>query len=783
MTKNYLLVSTAVVFGAAWAGAAAAQSPAPAADTGAGQIETVVITAEKRSERLVDAPVSVSVVSTDQITKANATDISDLNNLVPSVQLNGTFNGRVPYGMRGVSSDSNEQTVGIASGVAIMIDGVPVPSDSYDANQLQDIQRVEVLKGPQATLGGRTASAGEINIVTRGPSETLTGSFSATGTDRAGWNVNGFLAGPITDKVQYSLSAYNDHSIFPVTNTHTGQRSYQDSYGVRGKLHVEVNSDFDFTLAGHYADSQSHGGNFVYIYTTPGATLLFPGSPLTQAVLLPGITPSWTNLKYNSSVPNAGAHNIDTDVSLEFNYQLGDLTFSSTTAYQYERQSMVQDLFALASIDTPAGWGPPPCDVAGPQYFFQYLTHCTAPYFGDTQMIHEGVRQISEEAKLVSPADRPFSWLIGFFYSDTTVDELYNRPFVGAWVDLRVKPDTATYDVYGRATWKFHPGWALVAGLRFNDDELSYTYDQTHYVYSGVDQGAAYSSGSNSSMAVVGDISLQHHFSRNSMAYLTYARGYAPKVYNTSQPLIPGDAVYDHLTPVAQTSINNFELGSKGTYLNNSLSLNASAFYTLYDNYQIQTYAQGGGTLPLLVLLNGGAETKGLELDTIYKPTNELTLSLNAAYIDATFTKYPNAPCYPTNDVTACSGTFDAKGKTLPNSPKFKLNLGAQDTVPLDWFDLTLNGSYSYRTSAQMLPDQNPRAIQGAFGILNLGVTARSKSGMYALTLFVNNVTDHRYYVDVEDFWGGPWGNNNTLIAQPAKDASRYVGVRLSVDF
>src|ERR1700722_15226918 len=129
-----------------------------------GQLEEILITAQKRTEKLEDVPVAASVVSADVLAQQNVSDISDVNKLVPSVQLNGTINGRVPMGIRGISSVSNEGTVGLSSGVAIQVDGVPVPSDSYDGNDIMDVQSVEVLKGPQATLGGRTAASGRITL-------------------------------------------------------------------------------------------------------------------------------------------------------------------------------------------------------------------------------------------------------------------------------------------------------------------------------------------------------------------------------------------------------------------------------------------------------------------------------------------------------------------------------------------------------------------------------------------------------------------------------------------
>src|SRR5271163_1061804 len=185
------------------AGANNAESPAPGTE-----LVEIVITAQKRSEKLMDVPVAAQVVSTQTLANANIADLSDLNNLVPSVQLNGTINGRVPTGIRGISSVSNEQTVGISSGVAISIDGVPVPSDSFDANNVAGVQSVEVLLGPQSTLGGRTAAAGLINFTTRGPTATLQGTATTTVTDDGEYRFEGFLSGPIVDRVEGSLSAY-----------------------------------------------------------------------------------------------------------------------------------------------------------------------------------------------------------------------------------------------------------------------------------------------------------------------------------------------------------------------------------------------------------------------------------------------------------------------------------------------------------------------------------------------------------------------------------------------
>ena len=795
--RNAILISCAAALPSVAFGQTGAASGASS-----GALEEIVITAQKRTEKLQDVPVAASVVSTESLVRANAGDITDLNNLVPSVNLNASINGRVPLGIRGISSNANEATVGLASGVAIMIDGIPVPSDSYNGNQLDDVAQVEVLKGPQSTLGGRTATAGVINLVTRGPSEQFTGTVSGTATNDHEYRGNIFVSGPISDAVEYSVSAYANTRDYPITNNLTGEKTTQKTDGVRGKLLIKVSDDFDIRLMGHYAEAKSQGSNFVYTYITPGASLLFgtgvngfppPVQPtVSQATLLPGITPSWTNLNYNSPVTNSGADVKDTDGSLILEYRVGGNTLTSTTGYQHETQTNIQDLFVLGTYFSNE-------IAASFTNFFLNILHLPgvppgtpaswAPFpNSQTQLVD--VKQLSEEIKLTSPVEQDISYVAGVFYSDTKVDLNEQRTFTPAAVNYDVTPDTKTYDIYGRVTWKLASDTSLITGLRYNADRLSYSENQII----NVPYTAHASSGSDNSDALVGDISLKHDLGRNTMIYATYSRGYAPKVYNTALALKDNNPT----TPVGQEKVNSFEIGTKGFYLDHRLSFNLAIFDTIYDDYQIQSYsALPGAVAPPLILTNAGkAETRGVEADLAYAATTNTVVSLSGAYINAEFKNYPNAPCWggpqqqtsgcnlDPNDPTHTQYVQNVDGDPLPNSPKFKGVLGVDQRIPLSTvpFDVALGGTYTYRTSAQMLPDQNPQGVQPAYGILNLNAGIKSKNGKYSATLFANNVTNKVYYGDVEDFWTGPWGSN-AVVGQPARDAQRYFGLRFRADF
>ena len=748
------------------------------------RLDEVLVTAQKRSERLEDIPVAARVVSSQALAAANVADLSDLNNLVPSVQFNGTINGRVPTGIRGISTVSSEGTVGISSGVAVMIDGVPVPSDSFDANNVMGIQSIEVLLGPQSTLGGRTAAAGVINLTTRGPTDVPQGFANATATTDREYRLEGFLSGPLSNRVDGSLDVYRRTTPYPITNLTLNQTTTEDIYGARAKLKFAITDDLDLTLMGHDENTVGTGFNFTYIYITPGNTFLFYGSPFTQAVMLPGINLSWRNLDYTSPVTTAGSTYRDTDYSAIVNYRLpGGYTLTSTTAYTQENQHEVQDLFAVN------------------EYYWTVLTGTNV--FNNTQQQFTTVQQTSEEVKILSPVDPTFSWLSGFFYSDTTVDEHGLRNFPAAPVDSYVVPTTATYDLYARSTLKVAPSTSLITGLRFNHDVISYRIDQL------APPPAYHSTGSATNNTLVGDIAFKQQLTGDAMSYVSYSRGYSPAAYNTSANLTSNAS----LVPVSRENIDSFEIGIKGSYLDRRVILNADVFDTIYRDYQIQSYSYAPGVLspPLTLASAGRAETRGLEVLAEWSATPTTRLTFNGAYIDAKFTDYASAPCYgtqPTIPITQLNGQppqglcgqltvagiptgspyQNVSGDTMPNAPKFKGILSLEQRLPLanHPYQWVFEANYVYRTSAQMLPDQNPYSIQAGFGLLNLSAAIRSDDGRYSATLFVKNVTNHVYYTDVEDFFSGLWTGSPThtgvaVIGEPARDAERYAGIRFSV--
>ena len=185
----------------------------------------------------------------------------------------------------------------------MLVDGVPIPSDSMGINhEFGDIQRIEILKGPQSTLGGRAASAGVINIVTRAPRDTFGGTVTLLASEDGEYGANGFISGPLSDTVKFSLFGNTLQKEYPAVHTITGKNSESESTSARAKLLFEPNEDLSVQLTGHFSDYESSGGNFTFQYMTGSG--VFPFIPYPSDQPMPP-TPQRCSLDSSRNIPNS----------------------------------------------------------------------------------------------------------------------------------------------------------------------------------------------------------------------------------------------------------------------------------------------------------------------------------------------------------------------------------------------------------------------------------------------------------------------------------------------
>jgi iron complex outermembrane receptor protein len=747
------------------AAASAQDGQAPAAES-PGQIQEVIVTAQKRKENLREAAVSAAVVTSESLVKSGVQTLDDVGKVVPSlVAAPSGGNLRSGFTMRGIST--SVVTVGAPSGTAVMIDGVTLAPESMAAKQLTDIQNLEVLRGPQATLGGRTASSGVVNIVTRMPEDTFSGRVGATVTDDGQRRVEGFVTGPVADKLKFSLSGYDGKTRYPTRNINTGKNDSETAKGVRAKLMFTPIDALDVTLTVSRSDMDNHGTFQSYILVDP--TARYRGFIPYRTALPEGINVSRNNFDY-AVRSNPGTTAVDKLYSVVANYKVNGWTFSSITARQKEDRDLLADVHNQNS-----DWA-------------ALLTN--GRYSWDmTQRSVLDVTTTSQEFKVISPQLGIVDLLAGAYYGhdDTGFDFVrtsFGIPAGPTPFSVFRVADTTTKALYGRATWTLTPDATLVTGLRVNRDEIGYTYN-LRYNTTPASASVPFSrSDSASQNTTVGDVALRYKLSPNVMSYASFARGYKPAIWNLDGAV----TATNDFRPVNRENVTAYELGLKGVFLNRRLTLNAALFNTVYKDFQVQTFDPISPSSTFALSNAGKASTRGLELDGRAVLPADFRLNASLAFVDAKFDDYAAATCYTAQTVAqgclrSASGTSyqSLSGTRLPNAPRWKANIGLDKTIPFDSlpFDLTLNSNYTFQTKVNFDPNGNPIAVQGAYGILNLSATLVERAGHYDVALFANNALNRGYISGITD-QGSRWGNLAALTAWRSRDAQRYIGLRLN---
>ncbi|MET3762290.1 TonB-dependent receptor [Sphingomonas sp. UYEF23] len=745
-------------------------TPTPiATDDGTG-VADIVVTAQKRSERLQDVPVAVSSISGDSLKAANLTNITDIRFLAPSVQFAESNNVRGEgFAVRGVGTfafaDGTEQSV------SVVVDGVVLGRPGMGTGDLSDIAQVDVLRGPQGMLFGKGGSAGVVSITTRNPTQ----SFSAEGRLSYGTDnetkLNAILNAPITDKLALRVNGYLNRRDGFINNVFTKQTLAGVSEGgFRGKLLYEPNADLSVLVAGDWARHTSACCQSVIIGTVGAA----PNNYVVSRLAVYGIVPSYDNNQ--TDVGGAVYENMTQwGGSLEINKSFGRYTLTSISAY---RRWVLHDNTDTGFTDTPV-----------------------FPVNG----ADERQQQLTQELRLASPKGGLIDYVTGLYYFNQNLKAAYPQqgqlafPAATTVFSRKAQPDiqTLNYAAFGQANIHVTPTLTLIAGGRYTHDDLTLVnYNRT--LVSSTDApfpGAAplsFNKDNYPSNRKANNFSFklgaQYKVTPDVMAYATYARGYkGPGIglvsgYQLGQPLFSNPEIP-----------SNYEVGLKTSWLNRKLIFNVDLFTTDIKDFQTQVatpFIFNGTNLAILQIANAGkVRTRGVEMDFSARPTSRLTITGNAAYIEAKFADFPNGTCnYPTQPgcflSTTIPGTttvvpatrfFNNTGLILPNSPKFSYALTASYDLPLSTTTTGfLRTNYNYRSSVNFSANGDPLSAQRGYGIAGGQIGVRSSDGRWSAAVFARNVFDKHFVASIGN--GGSYQN-----AQLTSAAIRTIGVILDV--
>lgn len=719
--KNTTLLScvAATAFAAT---SAHAQTAEPAvAQVDKASVQDIIVTAQRRDERLQDVPVAVSVVQGESLKALGIESVLDLNLAAPSLNTSNS-NSYFTSNIRGIGSGA--YAAGSESQSALYIDGVYIAAPIASELSLTNIQSIEVLKGPQGTLFGRNATAGLVHVITRPPSDTPTGSFNVSYGNYGILMGDGYISGALAEGLSADLavSGTTQGEGFG-RNRVTGTDTYKIEHDVivRSKIAWKPGADTKVTLAGSFWDGASSRGGVV---NWPGKLSGFvvgrvgPDLGYDADVNDPYLSTGWT-----------------ASGSLRIDHDFGPVALSSISAYRKGISTLSEDLdFA-------------PQDQA---HLFQ----------------EQSDRQISQELQLSSSNSGPLKWTAGVYYFNLKsvyqpiIVDFANQPGVGAKITINSAQTAESVAGYGQATYEVAAGTNITLGGRYTveDRKESDAFQSVEIPAIGLTIPQSFPSQSVEAKKFTYRISVDHRFSEEVMAYASFNTGFKSGGYNSNGP---GAAPYE------PESLKAYEVGFKTDLLDRRLRINLAGFYYDYTNIQVQRISQ----FSLIVVNGAAAKVYGLDADFTAVLADGFTLTGGFNLIDPKFKQFPNCPTSsPAGGVPLAPGSCD--NKQLPFAAKFSGNVAANYIADVQGGELTASANLYYNSGYFFESDNQLK--QPRFAKLGASLSWRSESGI-KVGVFGRNLTNRRTAT-----FGATQAGGNAVIAYA--DPRTY-GVTLGFDF
>ncbi len=697
---------------------AAAAEPNAAAINGA--LDEVVVTAQRRSERLQDVPISVAAFSTKDLESAGVVSTADLPVLTPGLVF-GYQDGLAQPFLRGVGTVAAGP--GIENPIAVYVDNVYYGAAIGDILSLSNVNQVEVDKGPQGTLFGRNATGGLIQILTKDPSQTFGGSVAATYGNYATAGTDIYVTGGVTPQLAADLMAHFMHQ--------------GDGYGENLLTGDPVAKTQDLSLRNKWLLDTEEGAQFRLILDY-AVTHYIP-----NYTLAPGTTPL-----------GPPSHPVPSQDIVGIYQPFGD-THSGGASFQVRDDVGFAQLVSISAYRRA---------VAVSQSSAQLTSD---PDFSISTIVGERNSQISQEFQLLSLPNSSINWATGtYLYADNAgfsppvnVTGALAAPF--SYVDIYDIQKAYSAAFYGQATVTITTDTELTVGARYTVERRDFRGVQTvgipGYGSEAVDDAehALYKT-------PTWRVALDHHFTPDLMGYVSYNRGFKSGGFNDD--LVPTVAFKPE-------TLDAYELGGKSTLLDGRVSVDTAAFLYNYKNIQAIEYGSNG----LEFIYNAAsARLYGIDLAGKVKLFQYLTLTPAVELLNTEYTSFPNAA-----DSTPLPGggtaytTASAKGHELPLAPKVTYSLSADYLVPCGVYgDVTVSATYAYDDGFFGEPDN--RLHQPAYHVLDSQIAWKSYSGVYSVRLWGKNLTNAEYTTSI-----GSQPNGDFAVFAPP----RTYGVTVSTSF
>ncbi|WP_216635601.1 TonB-dependent receptor [Croceicoccus bisphenolivorans] len=679
----------------------AQQSAAETATDGDQGIADIVVTAQRREERLQNVPIAVTALNSAQLSNSGIATTQDLTTVTPSLTI-GQNGGNVRPRLRGVGASFGGP--GLENSIATYVDGVYIAAAPAGLFSLAGVERVEVLKGPQGTLFGRNATGGLIQVVTKKPSETFGGTASINYGNYDTFGGDMYMTGPLASGLSMDVAAHG---------------SFQgDGFGRNRFLNIDANrTDKDISVRSQLmfrgnATDVRLAGDFSQI---KGSQYEFRVSPFDMPALGPAL-PNQGTWDSNGNVPFI-SNTKSYGTSLTVNHELSFADLVSITAW---RKS---DLYVQVDGDT-------------------------TPNENLSVFNTQNERQFTQELQLVSRPESPVSWLLGGYFFDGKSryepsivkfgPALQDPEFPLALQRTFSMQGTRSYAVFGQATMPLGELTRLTAGLRYTSERKSFDAtqvgilaDDTEVPFGTRDDHVKYKK-------LTWRLSLDHRFTPDVMAYASINRGFKSGGFN------PGGGIAD--APFDPEQLDAYEIGLKADLFDRKVRFNPSLFYYDYQDLQITTFTPLG----LPIFINGpSAKIYGLDLDFTVQPSSAFTVRGGLTVLHDRFGDFPDAPFHISNSPAPGNTlVFDnARGNRIPYTADWATTIAADYQIPTSFGKVMFSATYNHSDGYYAEVDNLRR--QSAYDIVNGSVRIESDKGPYA-SVWARNLLNESVLLQVQ---------------------------------
>lgn len=693
-------------------------------------LEEIVVTAQKRTESLQDVPISVSAVDGDKIAEAGIENLQDLSAYVPNLKV--VEGGLVPQMfIRGIGSGGNQ---GFEQSVATYADGVYYGRSLQSRSAFMDLERVEVLRGPQSILFGKNSIAGAISLVSAKPTEEFEGKVSGSyAPEFDEQEVNAYLSGALSDSLRARVAIRDRQEGGYIENpTLNRDQPQTDEQAIRATFEWDASEDLMATLKLEHSNIEKLG--------RPREAIDLGTYSLVAGPLQDDAQANHTTFANGDSALDFESNNL----MLKLDYALGDHTLTSITGYSD---------YDYAELD--------------------YDADNTEVQVNSLDMF-ETFDQLSQEIRLVSPGGETIDYIVGAFYQSSEQQYRENASVQASNVGFPVNLYTArpfsqesdTWAIFAQATWNIDDALRVTGGLRYTEESKKGSRAQTSSdLLTGGEIPAFFQgilklkdhelNGSRDEAILTPSLNMQYDLDGDTMLYFTYSTGYKSGGFDArgindytsaNNPLgLNSTSLGGDNFEFEEEEAITFELGAKMGLLDGAAELNVSLFQTDYEQMQVSVF---DGLLGFNVLNAGAATVRGVEMDGRWMVTENLILNSGLAYLDFEWTDYDEAPC-PSVGVSApsSSGTGNCSFDGMENmqTPEWTFNLSANHTYLVgDNLELRTTLDANFKDNHYTSGNLDERQEQRAATVWNLRAGLASIDDVWQVALVGKNLTDQR---------------------------------------